>query len=344
MVMCTRQHDGFALWDSQVSDFTSMKAAAHRDFVAEYADAARRAGLGVGFYYSLLDWRKPAYFAGPENDPEGWAEFTDYVHAQVRELCTNYGQVDILWYDGWWPYGAAEWRSEELDALARTLQPGILINDRSGTPGDFGTPEQHIPQGTGKSWETCMTMNEHWGYCPADTSWKSSRELVANLFQCATGGGNFLLNVGPDSGGAFPPESVERLHDIGRWLNANGEAIYGTPDTPSLRHLMFPDGTPWGSGWSPIMPYPATIRGENLYVYVKNWAGTELTVGNLGKPVKNVRFLDGGAPVEFRKDGGRVVLSGLPETAPDPLGTVLVLECEGTPAIVQRLSRSRISG
>jgi alpha-L-fucosidase len=324
MVMCTRQHDGFSLFDSQVSDFKSTTSAAGRDFVAEYAEALREAGLGVGFYYSLLDWRFPAYFRGPEQDPEGWAKLREYVHAQVRELCSNYGKVDILWYDGGWPYDAVAWDSERLNAMVRSLQPHILINNRSTTPEDFGTPEQRIAAAeAGRLWESCMTMNDHWGYVPSDTNWKSATQLIHNLVRCASGGGNYLLNVGPDPDGAFPPEAVARLREMGRWLHANGEAIYGTERAGHLRRTGLVHTTP-------------TLKGSTLYTHALKWPGKELTLGNLDARVRSARFVDGGAPIAFRQEGSRLFLTGLPQYAPDPHDTVIAVECEAPPQEIER--------
>ncbi len=178
IVLTTRHHDGYSLFDSKVSDFTSVKRKAKRDFVAEYVKACRRAGMKIGFYYSLLDWRWPAYFNGPLKDPEGWAKLVEYVHTQVKELCTQYSKIDILWYDGEWIPEikhnrtltkqeqsleiARYWRSEELNAMVRKLQPRIIINNRSGLPEDFDTPEQYIaPSDPGRLWESCMTMNDN---------------------------------------------------------------------------------------------------------------------------------------------------------------------------------------
>ncbi|MBC7236076.1 MAG: alpha-L-fucosidase, partial [Chloroflexi bacterium] len=229
MVMTTRHHDGFSLFDSQVSDFTAPKTAAKRDLIREYVEACHRGGMRVGFYYSLLDWRYPAYFRGPKADPEGWKELVDYVHAQVRELCSNYGRIDILWYDGGWPYTAEDWRSAELNAMVRELQPEIIINNRSQLPEDFDTPEQHVRASEpGRPWEACMTLNDSWGYNQADDNWKTPKQVLMYLVRCAHGGGNFLLNVGPQPDGAIPKESVRILETVGRWLERNGGSIYDT--------------------------------------------------------------------------------------------------------------------
>ncbi|HEV8632798.1 MAG TPA: alpha-L-fucosidase [Chloroflexota bacterium] len=325
-VMCTRQHDGFSLFDTRVSDFSSVKRVAKRDLVAEYAEAVRKAGLGVGFYYSLLDWRWPAYFSGPDRDRQGWSAFVEYVHAQVRELCTQYGRVDVLWYDGGWPYGPHAWRAAELNAMVRSLQPHILINNRSGPPEDFDTPEQRIePSPPGRFWETCMTTNDHWGFVPADTHWKSTTQLIHSLVRCASRAGNYLLNVGPDPDGLIPPEAVCRLREVGRWLRANGEAVYGTDDASALRR----------NGMVHAWP---TLRGNVLYVHVQKWPGTQLVLGNLASRVVAARLVHNHAAIPFRQEGSRVFLTGLPQYAPDPHDTVVAVECEDAPRPVDRFA------
>ena len=335
MVMCTRQHDGFSLFDSDVSDFTSVKTAAQRDLVREYADAARQAGLRVGFYYSLLDWRYPGYFDGPNGDSGAWTELVDYVHTQLEELCTRYGQVDVLWYDGWWPYGAEDWRSEELNAAIRGWQPGILINDRSGLPEDFDTPEQFVPLSPGeRMWESCMTMNNHWGYCPEDKEWKSTDAIIRDIVHCASGNGNYLLNVGPDGTGAFPPESVTTLRELGGWLRSNGEAVYGTDDIAALRQQV----GEWAVSRVGMVHTFPTAKNHTLYIHAHNWPGRELVVGNLTSRVLAVRFVDGGGSINFEQDGTRVRLNGLPQYAPDPYDTVIALDCDEAPASVRRFA------
>jgi len=233
MVMTSRHHDGFSLFHTQVSDFSAPKTAAKRDLIREYVEACHRGGMRVGFYYSLLDWRYPAYFRGPKGDPQGWQELVDYVHAQVRELCTNYGKIDLLWYDGGWPYTAEDWRSKELNAMVRGLQPAIIINNRSQLPEDYDTPEQHIRASeAGRAWESCMTLNDSWGYNAADDNWKTAKQVLKNLLTCVSSGGNLLLNVGPKPDGTIPKESVDVLRKVGRWLRRNGGSVYGTERSP----------------------------------------------------------------------------------------------------------------
>ncbi len=236
-VLTSRHHDGFCLWDSRFTDYSSARQAPGRDFVREYLDAFREAGLRVGLYYSLADWRIPAYWAGPAHDPPGWAGFRTYVHDQVDELLTRYGPIDVFWFDGAWPQSGAEWQGRELVARMRELQPAILINNRldrvpSGADdeplGDFGTPEHHITPDAGRLWESCQVSTWRlWGYTIGEL-WRPADLLLDMLVEAASKGGNTLLNVGPDADGQLSPQFVERADAIGRWLDVHGEAIYGS--------------------------------------------------------------------------------------------------------------------
>lgn len=311
MVMTSRHHDGYSLFDSQVSDFTAPKRAAGRDLVRAYLDACHRADMRVGLYYSLLDWRAPAYWAGPGKDPAAWVDFRRYVHAQVRELCSNYGRLDILWYDGGWPHNAYAWRSNGLNAMVRTLQPGIIINNRSQVPEDFGTPEQEIPSPSDdRAWESCMTLNDHWGYCAADHNWKTPATVVRNLAKCVSGGGNYLLNVGPKPDGTIPEESVRILREVGQWLRVNGRAIYGCGRAP------------FGIGDLGV----TTARGSTVYLHLWRWPGETMSLAGVGEGVKSARLLAGGRRLAVKQEGETVTISGLPARMPDERGTVVEVD------------------
>ncbi|NLT74639.1 MAG: alpha-L-fucosidase [Chloroflexi bacterium] len=315
MVLTSRHHDGYSLFDSEVSSFSATKRAAGRDLLRAYVEACHRGGMPVGFYYSLLDWRYPAYFRGPQRDPEGWVTLVDYVHSQARELCTNYGQLDILWYDGAWPYTAEDWRSDELNAMVRELQPGIVINNRAGTPEDYDTPEQHIAASEqGRPWEACMTLNGSWGYSRADKAWKSPASVIESLVRCASQGGNLLLNVGPQADGSIPEPSERILRQVGAWLRVNGASIYGTEACP-----FFTSGG------------LTTARGSTVFVHMLRWPGREMVIPRVLNQVRSAHMLAGGQPVAFQQRGDRVVLSKLPAKAPDALDTVIVLELDGRP-------------
>ena len=318
MILTSRHHEGFSLWDSQVSDFTAPKTAAKRDLLAEFVNACEKRGMRYGFYYSLLDWRYPAYFRGKARDPEGWAEFLDYVHAQVLELCTEYGDLSVLWYDGGWPYTPEDWNSTPLNAEVRRLHPDILINNRSMQPEDFDTPEQHVTPSPDRLWESCMTMNTTWGYSTIDREWKSPRQLIHYLVTAANGGGNYLLNVGPDPDGRIPFESVERLRAMGRWLDVYGESIYGSEPTADRLRISSAGRT-------------HTKIGNTLYLHCWRWPGEEIVVGGVGGRILGARLLGSDAPVDVEQRGHRVWLRGLPAYAPDPIDTVIALEFDGPP-------------
>ncbi|MBS7634277.1 alpha-L-fucosidase [Candidatus Bathyarchaeota archaeon] len=318
MVLTTRHHDGFCLWDSQVSDFTSAKTAAKRDFIAEFVEACRRANMRIGFYYSLLDWRWPEYWDGPSKNPEGWAKFREYVHTQVRELMTNYGKIDILWYDGAWPYRAEDWRSERLNSMVRSLQPDIIINNRSGIPEDFETPEQHIRY-YDRPWESCMTIDESWwGYHAGDNHLKSPLEIVRLLARCVAGNGNLLFNVGPRSDGSIPEVYVRRLRVVGEWLKRNGESIYGAGAAPfGAHHLGY-----------------VTAKGNKVYIHVLYWPGGEMCVSGIKNKVLRAYMLATENPLPFEQKDDRLFIHGLPLRPLDPINTVVALEIDGKPETV----------
>ena len=227
MVMTTKHHEGFCLFDTQYTDYCAPKQACGRDLVAEYVDAARAEGLRVGFYYSLMDWHHPDG-ACCATDEAARRRFVDYIHGQVRELCSNYGKLDIMWYDVPWPLSVEGWESRKMNRMVRRLQPDILINNRCKLPEDFGTPEQHIrAEEGGRAWEACMTMNDSWGYHRADDNWKTPKQVVRNLVICARDGGNYLFNIGPKADGSIPAPSQRILGKVGEWMQRNGEAIYG---------------------------------------------------------------------------------------------------------------------
>jgi alpha-L-fucosidase len=319
MVLTTRHHDGFSLFDSKVSDYTSTKTAADRDLVGEYVDACKMAGMRVGFYYSLLDWRFPAYWDGPKKDPDGWAVFRAYVHSQVRELMTQYGKIDILWYDGSWPHTAEDWDSQKLNDMVRSLQPDIIINNRSGMPCDLETPEQRI-QGHERPWETCMTMDDlWWGYHPGDANLKSPMQLVRTLVKCTEGNGNFLLNVGPKADGTIPEPQADRLREVGKWMKVNSDSIYGAGHSPFREgHLGH-----------------VTAKGNTLYVHVTCWPGTEMTVTGIANKVTRSYMLATGKELPFEQRQDRLFVRGLPAESPDPIDTVVALEVEGEPKAME---------
>jgi alpha-L-fucosidase len=315
MVMTTKHHEGFCLFDTQYTDYCAPKQACGRDLVAEYVDAARAEGLRVGFYYSLMDWHHPDG-ACCATDEAARRRFVDYIHGQVRELCSNYGKLDIMWYDVPWPLSVEGWESRKMNRMVRRLQPDILINNRCKLPEDFGTPEQHIrAEEGGRAWEACMTMNDSWGYHRADDNWKTPKQVVRNLVICARDGGNYLFNIGPKADGSIPAPSQRILGKVGEWMQRNGEAIYGA-DICQVQRSMCAN---------------FTRRGKTLYAHVHFWPGAEWAIGGLRTKVKSAVFLGSGREVKFDQDRWRVRFRDLPVKAPDDPITVLALECAAEP-------------
>lgn len=315
-VLTAKHHDGFCLFDSAFTDFKSTNSPAGRDFVREFLDAAREFGLRAGLYFSLLDWHHPDFpHFGDQNHPmrddpaygnEGrdFDRYLDFMHAQVRELCSGYGKLDLLWFD--FSYGELRgdaWRATELVEMVRSLQPDVVINNRlevsgegfgslaacSPTPyhGDFVSPEQIVPpyglrdkSGRPLVWESCVTMNNHWGYCAEDRYYKPASMLIKKLVECVSKGGNLLLNVGPDAQGRFPDPALEILRDMGRWMERNGESIYGCGpsglDKPEYGRV--------------------TRRGDRLYLHVfENTVGPLPLFGIDGSRIASIRRLADGS-------------------------------------------------
>lgn len=336
-IVPAKHHDGFALYHTAQSDYGIASTPFKRDILREFLDAVRGEGLHAGIYFSLIDWHHPDYppfreehrpynpATWPRPTPEQWARFGEFMFAQIRELLTDYGKIDLIWFDGGWERRIDQWRSKELEAMVRTLQPGIIINDRLPGVGDYVTPEQFVPAtAPAERWETCMTMNDSWGYNPSDTHWKSPRSLIHMLCEVAGRGGNLLLNVGPMGDGNLPPEAVERLDAIARWMSRNAESIVGT--TP---------------GFEPWQCYaPSTRRGNRYYMHLLMRPYSSITARGIRiKRLRSVRALSTGEELQFSTRCG--ILDAqfnpdpigeasirVPESAIDEFATVLALDFE----------------
>ena len=297
IVITSKHHDGFGMFPSQETDWCIKSTPFNRDPLKELSEACREAGIKFCLYHSIMDWHHPdwgtrrAWNDKATGTPD-MDRYTAYMKRQLKEIVTNYGPLGILWFDGEWESPWTPARGEDLYAYVRSLQPDIIVNNRVGNAragmqgmdkgkgaGDYGTPEQNVPDsgfGPGVYWESCMTMNDHWGYNKNDHNFKSTKDLIHILVDCSSKGGNLLLNVGPTSEGLIPGPSVERLKAIGDWMKVNSESIYGTTASTI--------GKPkWGR---------STTKGERIYLHVFDWPKDgKLTVENLTKPVKKAWLL-----------------------------------------------------
>jgi alpha-L-fucosidase len=315
MVLTSKHHEGFCNWDTKLTNYNSVNYGPKRDVIREFVEAGRAEGLRVGFYYSLMDWHHPDG-ARCQDDPAARRRFVDYTHGLIRELMTNYGKIDVLWYDVSWPLDAEGWESEKMNQMVFTLQPDIIVNNRNRLAGDFSTPEQTIrAESGGRAWESCMTLNDSWGYQRADDNWKNPRTVIRNLITCARDGGNYLLNIGPEPDGSIPPESARILSEVGQWIKTGGQAIYGA-DPCRVSRSTYAN---------------FTRAGNRLYMHVHFWPGSDVSIAGLRQKVTSATILKTGQRVTVSQDGFRTLLTGLPAKAPDAPVTTLVLECDDVP-------------
>ena len=316
VVLTAKHHEGFCLWDSKFTDYKSTNTPFGKDIIREYVDAFRAEGLKVGFYYSLIDWHHPDYTIDrnhPQrqdydtaytrlNKGKDMNRYREYMKNQVRELLTNYGEISIIWFDFSFPgkngKGRQDWDSENLLKLARSLQPGIIVDDRLDLRDvdggwDFTTPEQYKvakwPEVNGKRvpWETCQTFSGSWGYYRGETSWKSPAQLIELLSESVSKGGNLLLNVGPTARGTFDARARDRLSSMGEWMKYNNRSIYNCTEAPAG----------FNAPANSILTYnPVTKR---LYVHLLAYPMGSVTLENMADKVKYVQFLHDASEIRF---------------------------------------------
>ena len=341
IVITSKHHDGFCLWDTKYTDYDVVDATPFkRDILGELAQECRKQGIRLCFYHSIMDWHHPdaqaPFYPGYNDTSKSNPNFDRYVEyylkGQLKELVRNYGPLGIMWFDGEW---VKDWTREngwDMFEYCLSLQPDIIVNNRVGNgrqgmrglsksdefAGDYGTPEQEIPATglPGVDWETCMTMNDTWGFKSYDNHWKSREDLLHKLVDIASKGGNFLLNVGPTAEGLIPGPSVERLATIGEWMNLNSESIYETTASPLGE-------VPWGR---------CTAKPGKLYLHVFDWpANGNLEVPGLKNKVKKAYLLADKKSANLHvmrvmRAGSEKVVITVPSKAVDPINTVVVLE------------------
>lgn len=322
IVITSKHHDGFSLWDSQVTEYDVMDAAPFkRDILMELKNACQAAGIRLCFYHSIMDWHQPDAeskkdYTHQNTENPDWSKYREtYLKPQIKELITKY-QPGVMWFDGEWIPEWTEDQGKDLYSFIKNLDPEMIINNRVGkgrkgmqgmneTPdaaGDFGTPEQEILEGTSDyDWESCMTMNDTWGFKVNDHNWKPAEKLITNLIDVAAKGGNYLLNVGPTAEGLIPAESVKRLKEMGTWLKTNGEAIYGTKSRKNYKegdHVKF------------------TVSKNDQYTYViaDQFNGSTLTLKDIApKSGSNIYMLGVKKPLAWTQLSNGDYLITLPK-------------------------------
>ncbi|HEY4416914.1 MAG TPA: alpha-L-fucosidase [Verrucomicrobiae bacterium] len=361
IVITSKHHDGFAMYPTKLSDWSISRTPFKRDPLAELAAACKKEGIKFCLYYTVMDWhssdwgvRRPWNDVAAKDGPPDMDRFENYMKGQLKEIITSYGPLGLLWFDGNWEKPWTAKRGQEIYNYVRTLQPSIIVNNRVGKPentpgggfaktgeiGDYGTPEQTIPPtgfGPGVYWESCMTMNDHWGYNKADQNFKSAQTLVRNLIDCSSKGGNYLLNVGPTSAGIIPAPEVERLKEIGDWMKLNSVAIYGTSASPFKR-------LPWGR-----CTQKADGKNTILYLHVFDWpTDGKLVVPGLKNQIVDAYLLKPnwiGWHSHLKTAGGNDgVTISLPATAPDAISSTIVLKVKGAAEVDQAAIHQKADG
>jgi len=291
-------------------------------------EACHRHGLKIHLYHSLNHWTTKPDGSDALEDPADKIKFVDFAHERLKELLELFNPIDCLWYDGWWPFNAEGWRAKKMNAMARQIQPHIIVNGRNGLPGDFGTPEGHLSAPCPwRPWEACMPHNKHWGYHAGDNAWKSSAEIVDMLTQVAAGSGNLLINVGLDPEGAMPEPSSSVLEEVGQWMELHGEAIY---ESERFDYNLRERGNHRGD-W--FHHGRMTCVGKKLYIHLFNWPGKEFGINGVEVNAESCCLLNSRVNIDMQKDGKRLLFSNLPDKPPHPLGGVLKIEFKKPPMI-----------
>lgn len=353
-VVTTKHHEGFCLWDSPSTEYKATNAAAGRDLLRPMVDAFRERGLRTGFYHSLIDWTHPEYVIDSRNHPlrnhperdqrnlsRNQDRYADFLHAQTRELLTEFGDVDVLWYDFSFPgeggKGCADWRSPELVEMIRELMPKVILDDRLDLPGvgDVITPEQYQPRtavtvdGKPVVWEACQTLSGSWGYYRDEHDWRGADELIRCLIDTVSKDGNLLLNVGPTARGEFDDRALSRLTDIGSWMRRHGRSIYGCGAAPA------------GIETPPDCRLTYNAETNRLYIHIFAWPYKHLHVPGLAGKVEYAQLLHDASEVSLvglepwqLRNADQTGMNDptlqsfcLPQMQPAMAGPVPVIEC-----------------
>jgi alpha-L-fucosidase len=347
LVITAKHHDGFCMFKTDTTKYNIVDASPwHQDPLAPLSEACAKHHVRFCCYYSIMDWHSPDQIGDkPDGDQptynptsfrssEHKAAYITYMKAQLKDLITHY-HPGLLWFDGGWMKGWTKEDGADLLTYLYTLDPQLIVNDRTNGGGDYGTPEQHIPaKGLNRDWETCMTINDNWGFNKDDTHFKSTETLLHNLIDITSKGGNYLLNVGPTAGGFIPDGEVERLEEVGAWMKVNGQAIYGTGPTAFGSEVGEYSTTKKDKKGEPLfepkMEWRCTTRPGVIYIHLFKWPAGKFELSDVKGAVAKAYLLADPAkkPLPVTQDGAKVSIT-LPDTAPDAIASVLVLEIPG---------------
>ncbi len=327
LIFTTMHHEGFRLYETALTPFHA-KAVCGRDLVEEITSAARKFGLKIGLYHSLNNWHDQPDAVAALESGESYDRFMDHTMTRIQELVKRFPDIDILWYDGWWPFDAAGWQAEKMNEMVRKIQPDILFNGRNCLSGDFGTPEQHlsVPE-PWRPWEACMTLNEHWGFHRSDEEWKSPRAVIKMLLACANGNGNLLLNIGPRGDGSIPERSVEIVRAVGKWLDNGGREAVSDNQIMKLGPYFRKEEE--HSDWDHNGVFSAS--GSHLFLTLLYDPGEILTLTGIESKIRRITSVPFGN-IPFVQKNDKVVIE-LPEALHAQFCPVLKMECEGQPSV-----------
>ena len=330
LVFTTMHHDGFRMYDTALSEFNSMKYCG-RNFVKEIVDSARKHGLKIALYHSLNNWHDQPDAVRALEDPKAYQVFIENTFARLKELVTIFKPIDVLWYDGWWPFNSEGWQAKRMNAELRAIQPGLLFNGRNGLPGDFGTPEQHLTAPSPwRPWEACVTLNNHWGFHAADQNWKRPVEVINMLLTTGAGHGNLLLNIGPRGDGTIPEDSVRIVRTVGQWLREGGREAITNCDRFKFSPTVPQPGD--RGDWDPHGRM--TVSGNNLFYVLEYMPGDTLTIAGFQARVLKATACAGTVDLGFSQDG-EILHIQLPESLRDKTAPVIKLECDRPAAILR---------
>jgi alpha-L-fucosidase len=326
IVFTTMHHEGFALYGSEINDFNSVNSPCGRDIALEMVKACRKHGLRIHLYHSLNHWTVSPNGSDALERIEAKEIFVEFTHNRIKELVRKFNPIDCLWYDGWWPFNADDWKADEMNQMVSEIQPHIIFNGRNGLPGDFATPEQHLTApNPWRPWEACITHNSNWGFHAGDNSWKSAQQIIDSILQVAGGAGNLLLNIGLKPDGSVPVQSVKLLESLSEWNKISSKSIF---NSELFTYDLMVKGNHRGDF---IHHGRYTCVGNRLYIHLLFWPGSRFSIAGVHGEAEKATLL-GASEISMKKQGDLMSFK-LPPKPPFFYGGILEVVFKDTPCI-----------